>query len=771
MFNKINFSFLILFGFPIWVMAQTCSLSISGHIFDANTNTPISYANIVLEENQLTVASDINGFFEINGICEGEYHLNISHIGCQSIRNFMTIDKNQLSLIFKLDHHEHTFENVVVSANKTQVSAQESKSVNEKTISENANQNLSNLLENINGVSTLKNGNGISKPIIHGLYGNRLTILNNGVAQSGQQWGNDHSPEIDPLAANQLEVIKGVGALEYQGNSLGSVILVKPRRIRKDPHLHGKGSYFFETNGLGHGLNLQLQEHTEKIDWSVTGTLKKSGDKNTPNYFLTNTGNQEANIALQLQKVIKDDWYSDLYLSSFNSSLGVLRGSHIGNLTDLEMALTREVPFFTADTFSYQINAPRQEVNHHLLKLHTKKTFHNNATLELTAASQWNIRKEFDIRRGNRTDIPALNLSQFSHFAEAKYKTYLRENTLLKTGIQFNSIFNKNNPETGIFPLIPDYNAYKTGVFAILTKQFSKAFLEFGARYDYNNQRVATFSRGVPVEILRYNNGLHNFSASSGVDYRILDHLKLSYNLGFATRNPAVNELYSNGLHQGVSGIEEGDPNLGIEKSLKTTLGIEGRLDETLFFEALFYYQNINDYIYLQPQDKFRLTIRGAFPVFKYEQTNAQIYGSDWSVIYNISEHFSANIKYSYLKGWDLENDLPLIFMPANNLLAVLKYQIPHLGKFENIEFEINNQYVFEQKNLTKEQDFATPPPAYNLIGLKVATQRQLKKNRLNLFVKVDNLLNVEYRDYLNRQRYFADDLGISAVLGFNITF
>ena len=771
MFNKISFSFLVLFGFPIGIMAQTCSLSISGHIFDANTNAPISYANIVLEENQQTTASDSTGFFQINGICAGEYHLNISHIGCQSLRNFMKIDNNQSSLVFKLDHHEHTFENVVVSATKAQTSAQESTSINEKTISENANENLSNLLESINGVSTLKNGNGIAKPIVHGLYGNRLTILNNGIAQSGQQWGNDHSPEIDPLAANQLEVIKGVGALEYQGNSLGSVILVKPRRIKKDPHLHGKGSYFFETNGLGHGLNLQLQEHHETIDWSITGTLKKSGDKNTPNYFLTNTGNQEANIALQLEKVIKEDWYSDLYLSSFNASLGVLRGSHIGNLTDLQAALTREEPFFTEGQFSYQINAPRQEVNHHLLKIHTKRTFHDNSTLELTAASQWNIRKEFDIRRGDRSNIPALNLSQFSHFAEAKYKTFFTESTLFKTGVQFNAIQNKNNPETGILPLIPDYNAYKAGAFALITKQFSKAFLEFGARYDYNNQRVATFSRTIPIEVIRYNNHFHNFSTSSGIDYRLFEHLKLSYNLGFSTRNPAVNELYSNGLHQGVSGIEEGDPNLGIEKSIKTTLGLEGRLEETLFFEALFYYQNINDYIYLQPQDEFRLTIRGAFPVFQYEQTNAQIYGLDWSMIYNVSEHFSANIKYSYLKGMDLKNDLPLIYMPANNLMAMLKYQIPHLGKFENVELEVNNKYVFEQTNLTDEQDFATPPAAYNLIGLKIAAQRQFKKNRLNLFVKVDNLLNVEYRDYLNRQRYFADDLGINAVLGFNVVF
>ncbi|MGB0839474.1 MAG: TonB-dependent receptor domain-containing protein, partial [Chitinophagales bacterium] len=254
--------------------------------------------------------------------------------------------------------------------------------------------------------------------------------------------------------------------------------------------------------------------------------------------------------------------------------------------------------------------------------------------------------------------------------------------------------------------------------------------------------------------------------AVAGVNYQLSDEIKLNYNIGYASRNPAVNELYSNGLHQGVSGIEEGDIDLQVEKSVKTTFSVEGRSSNQLFFEGLFFLQNIQDYIYLQPQDEFRLTIRGAFPVFRYEQTNAQLYGTDWTAGYHILDNFQVNFKYSYLRGQDVSNNMPLIGMPSNNLLATANYQIVNVGRFENVEIELNHQSVFEQKNLLEEQDFVLPPETYHLLNTKISGQYPNTKSRLNLYLKIDNLLNTTYRDYLNRQRYFADDLGRNITIG-----
>lgn len=763
-----------------------CNLSVTGFIIDENTNQPLEFVNVYEKETLKGTASNEKGYFELKNICKGKHHFIFSHVSGENHSIFLNVDKDTV-LHIEIHALNTVLESVVISE-KSNNSTQNIQTLNHQHISDNSNQNLSNMLEEISGVSTIKNGNGISKPVVHGLYGNRLTILNNGIAQSGQQWGNDHAPEIDPLVANKIRVIKGVSSLEYQGSNLGSVILVEPARIEKEPHVHGNTSYFFETNGRGHGINLQVEQYNSVVAWKINGTLKKSGDKKTADYFLNNTGNEEANIAIQLEKQFTENFFTEVYFSSFNTELGVLRGSHVGNLTDLESAFQQKEPFFTEENFSYKIDAPKQKVNHHLFKIHSKKYFNSKREnvaeqfLDFTFATQLNIRKEFDVRRSGRSEIPALNLKQYSYFLETKYQKEFHNNLIFKVGLQSTIKDNTNDPETGILPLIPDYLSYETGIFTVLNKKINRWFFETGFRYQNTIQNAVTISNSVPRDILRFDNNFNNLSSSLGINYELSENIQVSYNAGFATRNPAVNELFSNGLHQGVSGIEEGNTNLNTEKSIKNTLSLSGNIKEKFSFETLIYYQNIKDYIYLNPENEIRLTIRGAFPVFKYKQTNAQIYGLDVSTRYQFSKSVDLKASYSFIKGDDLENNLPLINMPSNTIQASLRYQIQKpisIGskerkrpkKLTNTQFEITNRYVFRQNNLLAEQDFTLPPNAYNLIGLRVSTNIQGQKTQLRIFGKVDNLLNVVYRDYLNRQRYFADDLGINVVLGVKLEF
>ncbi len=771
---KIYIIFIILY-IPVFGFSQDCSLTISGNIKDSDTGLPLEFANVYINTSGIGTSTDSRGFFQLPNICKGAYHITVSHIGCESRQVFVQITKDTI-LNLTMEHSINSLEAVVITAKSSPKTTQNAKIITKQNITDNANENLSNILETIVGVSTLKTGSGISKPVVHGLYGNRLTILNNGISQSGQQWGNDHSPEIDPLVANKIKVIKGTSALEHMGSNLGSVILVEPKKIEREPHLHGSANYFLETNGLGNGLNLQLQQYGHKIAWKINGTIKKSGDKKTATYFLNNTGNQEANFALQLEKSFSKKLTTDLYFSTFNTELGVLRGSHIGNLTDLEDALNQEIPFFTEDKFSYKIDAPKQQVHHQLLKIHSKYFINNTQWLDFTLASQFNNRKEFDVRRGGRSDIPALSLQQYSYFFEAKHQKIFKNNIKLKSGVQFNITDNTNNPETGILPLIPDYLSYETGAYLLTSKKINKSFFELGVRYDKLLQNVVAITKTVPRKIVRYNNSFNNFSTSGGWTYSVSNNFSFTYNIGYASRNPAVNELYSNGLHQGVSGIEEGSVGLKPENSLKTTVGFNANIMKKISFESLIYYQNINDFIYLNPQDEIRLTIRGAFPVFKYEQTDAQIYGIDISGKYQINKSLQTKIDYSFIKANDLSNHLTLINFPSNNIRGSVSYEFSNainIGKnqLENLRIELNNLYVFKQKNILKEQDFVLPPNGYNLVGIKMATDVRLKKHRLRITTKVDNLLNVAYRNYLNRQKYFANDLGINVTFGISLKF
>ena len=756
-------------------ISQDCNLKIQGSVFDEAPNTPLSYVNIFIQELAKGTTTDAQGRFYFEGICPGHYHLTFSHIGCDGERIHLDIESDTI-LDMKLSHTPTSLGAVVIQGKKEDYISQPNLSVNRQTIEDNANQNLSAMLETEAGVHLLKNGSGIAKPIVHGLYGNRLTILNNGIAQSGQQWGNDHSPEIDPFAADKITVLKGTNAIEFGGGNLGSVILVEPRRIENEPHLHGQVNYAYETNGRGHNLNTRFGKYTPAIAWRFNGTLRKYGDKKTADYFLNNTGIEESSFAIQLEKSIKQKLFIEVYLSSFNTKLGILKGSHIGNITDLERALTNDIPFNTEEEFSYGIEAPKQQVSHQLAKAKIKYFLKENQIIELVIAGQINNRKEFDIRRSGRTDIPSLNIAQYTFNSELKYTKEFGQNWKFKLGNQNITTDNTNNPETGIFPLIPDYFSFKSGQYTTLSKKIDKFNFNIGVRYDYELQNVVTLSRGVDTEIIRYKNQFHNVNGLLSTQFNISKSQSISWNIGYATRNPAINELYSNGLHQGVSGIEEGDVNLVTERAIKNTLEYEWTPNANFTFNTLLYQQHFKDYIFLNPQDEIRETIRGFFPVFSYEQSDANIYGLDISTQFTLGHSLFGVLKFSYLKGHNTEEDIPLIFMPPVSIYGSLVYQTKKLIKINRLklagtEIEVNNRYVFQQNHILSDQDFLPPPPAYNLLGLKLSTNIISLSSKIRCFVKADNLFNIAYRDYLNRLRYFSDDIGISITLGINYKF
>lgn len=751
-------------------IGQDCKISLSGYIFDKGTNIPLEFANVYLEGTELGAVSDIDGYFQIPNLCPNSYHLRISHIGCEASQYFIDIQKDT-TIQVQLEHHLELLDEVIVHGSLEDNSSQNSSTIGREAIASESNKNISDILENIAGVSVLKSGTGISKPVIHGLYGNRVSILNNGISQAGQQWGNDHAPEIDPFVAKHLSVVKGAAALAHSSNSLGGVVLVETEHIAEDPHLHGEAQYIFQSNGLGHTVNTSLEKSSDWAAWRITGTWKQQGDNKSPDYFLTNTGKKEANIALQLEKEFSQRWHSSLYYSLFNTEIGILRGSHIGNLTDLETALNNLVPLFTNEDFSYQINAPRQAVQHHLLKLESKYFLTDNQVLKFKYGGQINQRKEFDVRRSGRTDIPALSLVQQSHFGEAVYQNAFSNDFFFKTGLQFTVVDNTNQPETGVLPLIPDYRSFQTGGFALIQQSKNQLFWEFGGRYDLKNINIVTITQTLPRAIERFQHNFNNYALSGGLKYNINPSFKTNLNVGYMLRTPEVNELYSFGLHQGVSGLEEGNRDLTAEKSLKVVLSNDFRIKDQVFFQVLAYYQNIDSYIYLQPQNEFRLTIRGAFPVFIYEQTNATIYGTDILFKYEPHKNWKFLAKYALVRGQDTTQDLPLINMPADNLYGALTYSFSDDSFLKNSQLSVNGKYVFQQQRLLEEQDFLATPDAYFLLGLTASTSIEWAESKLRFHLSVENALNERYRDYLNRLRYFADETGVNVVFGVNYGF
>ncbi len=748
---------------------QACTERLHGHVVDATTKTGVPYATIYMEESGQGTTTDESGYFELHHHCEGLHHIRIESLNYTALSTEILVQKDSL-YHFYLNGDPTVLKEVIVMSDRSERSTQEEQSIGEMTILKEGNKNLSDVLASISGVSTLKNGAGISKPIVHGLYGNRVAILNNGIAQTGQQWGNDHAPEIDPTAANRLSVIKGAASVAYQTDALGSVVLVESGAITEHEHLMGNVNYIFETNGLGHTLSTTLEKKDSWASWRVNASLKANGDRHAPNYFLTNTGKREGHFSADVRKKIGKGQHQ-LYYSFFNAEIGVLRGAHVGNQTDLALALDREIPLFTSDEFSYDINAPRQLVQHHLLKWESTFFLENKRVIQLKYGGQLNNRQEFDVRRGGRTDQAAMKLNQFSHFLETNFQQAFDKQTLLKTGLQFQTVDNANLPGTGVLPLIPRYESYNYGGFAILQKEIQKWQLEWGGRYDFRVRNIANITNTLPREIELIDQSFHNYTLSSGAKYQWSPSLSVGLDVGYMLRAPAINELFSFGLHQGVSGIEQGDQNLSEEKSFKSVFAIDYRHKNRFTLHALAYYHAIDDYIYLQPQSEFRQTIRGSFPVFDYQQTDARLIGMDWQVDINIRENLTFTGTYAVVRGRDLTNKSPLIFVPADNLQASLQYQFNNTNRFSNTFLSVSTQHVWEQTRFDITQDYAAAPAGYTLFGLALETTIRFGEDEINIGVGVDNLFNTTYRDYLNRLRYFADEMGRNIQVRCNYVF
>lgn len=754
--------------------AQVCFIDFGGTIYDSSTKEKLEFVSVFIEELETGILCDSMGNFLFKDLCPGNYHLTFSHVGCASKNIYIELTENKTMEIF-MDHHDHQFEDLLVVAKRIQ-GEQNQYTINEQNIEEQALNSLADISEKISGVSILKTGAGINKPIIQGMYGNRISILNNGITQAGQQWGNDHAPEIDPLVANKITVIKGVSALEYMGSNLGGVLLVEPTKINRDPHLHGKSGLFFESNGRGLANFLQLQQYKDKAGWKVHGSYKRSGDKHSPNYYLRNTGLEQLSFALQYERNISDNLFADLYFSTFHTQIGILRGSHIGNLTDLERAIGRDIPFFTEEEFTYSIDAPRQKVSHQLFKSHLKWIPSVKQVLDLNFGAQLNRREEYDIRRGGRSSRPSIDMIQWSAFGEAKYKHEVNKVFDFKTGMQFFTKNNDNQPNTGVLPLIPSFVSIGSAAYALMYMEKNNQRAELGLRYNYEQQRISSIANTLPKSIVRVTNNFHNLSALLSYSLDLGEESLWSTNIGYAKRNPFINEMFSDGLHQGVSGYEVGDPDLVAEKSLKLSSTFYTDLNEKLHLEVQGYFQSIADYIYLQPQDEYVYTIRGAFPLFKYEQALVNISGLDLTSKYSIGSGWSLSYILSLIKGKNIDKGTVLINLPSSNMKAELKYEHSktiNLGKLklENSGFDIEADYTTQQKQITEELDFVAAPEDYLLLHLKYFTTLQMKKRRLRFQLQVRNLLNTTYRDYLNRQRYFADELGRNISLGLQLKF
>lgn len=783
-------------------ISQTCKNSLSGTVIDLHDGSLLAGATLIVAGTEQTVESDIDGKFTIPNLCNQTYSIQVYHPYC-STRGFTVRVSGDTKRTFRLEHHLEELNEVTI---KGKAMLSKTKTLRENKISSDALEqfssgSLGDALNSLSGVSSLNTGNTVVKPMINGLHSSRVLIINNGVRMEDQEWGSEHAPNVDVNSAGNLTLIKGAGALQYGGDAVGGVIVAEAAKVPVTDSLYGKTILTGVSNGRGTSLTSQLTK-SYKSGWygTVQGTIKRFGDFEAPDYVLSNTGTFERNASLYVG-LNRFNYGLEAYFSLFKNKIGILRASHLGGAEDQIRAIGSERPLVIND-FTYNIIAPKQDVTHQLARLKGFKRFEGFGKLSLQYDFQQNQRLEFDIRRGDDSDKASLDLRLLTHTLMLDLDSHLTQTVNLKTGLMGGYQNNFADPGTGVRRLIPDYDKYDFGVYGILDYRLNGNWiLEAGGRFDYTYMDVFKFYRTSFWEARNYDErypeivvqeldnqilanpepDFNNLSATLGATYSFGKDYKLFFNYSLASRAPNPSELFSEGLHHSASRIELGDLDFDAEIGHKFSLALQ-RENDTFSFSVNPYIQSIDDFIVIEPTE-VQQTIRGNFQVWEYRQTNAQLLGVDLDASYSFVKNFRFDHQFSLVKGYDRSRDEPLINMPPVNTRNALVYQNPEM---KNLRLQLQSTYVFRQNEYpdtnfgvfipatqsTETVDVSTPPDAYHLLNFDSGVDIDIhRKSTLTIGLGVINLLNINYRNYLNRLRYYADDLGRNFTLSLKLNY
>ncbi|WP_430408906.1 TonB-dependent receptor [Kordia sp.] len=783
------------------VNAQNCNNTLSGKVIDLHDNSVLPGATLIIVGLEKFSESDIDGKYTFSNLCEGTYTIQVSHANC-STQAFKVKISGKVERNFKLEHHLEELNAITLNAaifgSKTKTNFEQK--ITEKQLDRFSNSSLGDILNTMSGVSSLNTGNAVVKPIINGVHSSRVVVMNNGVRMEDQEWGAEHAPSVDVNTIGNITLIKGAGALKYSGDAVGGIIITEASKIPVKDTIYGKTIMAAATNGRG-GLLTSTITKSYQNGWygSLQGSIKRYGDYEAPDYILSNTGIFERNIAARIG-LNRFDYGVEAYYSFFRNEIGILRASHIGGASDQIRAINSGVPLIIRD-FTYEIDAPKQDVTHHLFKIRGFKNVKNLGKLTLQYDFQQNKRLEFDVRRGD-DDKASLDLVLNSHTIRLDLDTKNTDLFNFKTGLMTQYQKNVANPNTGVRRLIPDYERVQFGVYGVADVSINENWLvEFGGRFDYIHTDAQKFYRTSFWEDRNYDQlfpdivveefgnqiltnpklSFSNISVTAGTRYSFNDTYKLFVNYSLASRAPNPSELFSEGLHHSASRIELGDLRFNSEIAHKVSLTLQKQ--GTVFGFSINPYINfINDFMIIEPTE-IQQTIRGNFQVWEYRQTNARLLGLDIDASLTFTKNLSFSHQFSLVKGYDRTLDLPLIDMPPVNTTNGLVYQN---ANFKNLRIEVQSEYTFRQNEFpdnnfevfipeTNTQEFvdlSTSPDAYHLLHLNSSADFKLsEKSILNVGVSVSNIFNTNYRNYLNRLRYYADDLGRNFSINLKINY
>lgn len=771
--------FSLLFVASIWADNMgNQHTNLKGKITDKN-GEPIIGVTVYFPELKTGAVTDTVGNYTLDNLPKRTMLVQITALGYKMIAeniDLKTIDKKD----FVLTESVVEINEVVVTGQSgaTQVIKMPTPMslITQKELQQQSSTNLIDAISSQPGISQITTGSGISKPVIRGLGYNRVVVVNDGVRQEGQQWGDEHGIEIDENDVSRVEILKGPASLMYGSDAMAGVISFFSAPILSQGKMRLNALANYQTNNGLMAYSLNFAGHKKAFVWNVRYSNKQAhAYQNKQDGYVYNSGFSEN--ALSGLFGISNWWgYSHLTLSTYQLTPGIVEGDRdsatgqfikpfaLGDGTAGQAIATHD------DFLSYKHLMPYQQVKHY------KAVWNNNfligeGSLKATIGYQQNRRQEF-------ADV--LTPEDYGLYFQLHTVNYdihylLPERNGFEFSFGTNGMY-QNSLNKAIEFLVPEYRLFDAGLFIIGKKAWGKLNVSGGLRYDkrfetgdalyLNANGVKTTATDVTSNqrFVGFTTNFGGVSGSLGATYQLSDNWNTKLNLSRGFRAPNISELSSNGVHEGTLRYEIGDPNLKPESSLQLDYEL-GYNTEHVSAKVNLFANNISNYIFSR---KLSSNVSGdsivdGVSAYKFDSGNAQLIGGeayidihphplDWLHFENSFSFVQAQL----INQPDSTKYLP--FTPGAKWKSDIRADIDKAGQYlKNCFVSFGLEHYFMQDKIYSAFNTETMTPAYTLLNASIGGDIVLKKKTIcSVYISGSNLTDVAYQSHLSRLKYAA---------------
>ncbi|OZC04309.1 TonB-dependent receptor [Rubricoccus marinus] len=715
-----------LVGLAAGAHAQT----LSGRVTDAQTGEALPGATVFLPQLASGAATDADGRYTVALPGAGVYRVVVSFVGYTSRTEAVTVASG--GTVYDVALQDSAVEAPVITvtarsgASDILTTPQSVAVITARELQREATGSPMDALEDVAGVRLLRTGPAVAKPVVRGLTAQRVLIVNDGVRQEGQGWGDEHGPEIGGADVDGIEVVRGPASLLYGSDALGGVI----QTVQDDLFDLGAFGATAQVTGVSMAQSAagQLRAGASGADWGAEARVGglRAGQVRTPQALIPNTAQEQFTLSARAgRRFARGEVVAEL--GRFEQQLGLFEPEEADELGDLSR---------------FEIGAPFQRVSHDRAVLRGETRLASGDRIEIIGAAQQNRRLEFE-----EADEAELSLRLTTGTLDARLHHRPIGRVFGTIGVSGMAQTNETLAEE---TLIPGGQTLNGAVYVAEQLILSRVTLDAGLRFDARSLDVDSApDLGVEAQTRSYT----ALTGAIGAAYQPRTDLSFAANLGRAFRAPVLQELFGNGVHEGTLRFERGNADLTPEASLALD-GTVRYFTPHVYLEAAAFVNRIDGYIY--PLASGEIDDESGFEIFDFTQAQARLYGAEVRldihphVLHGLGVHLQGDLTRSD----NLDTDVPLPFVPPARLETVVEYSAERIGPARDVEVRFGPTFTASQTR--PELPSEIPTDAYTTWDASLSAAFQASGATITPVLALDNLTDAAYVDPLSRYRPYG---------------